>query len=305
MVSQQPFISMLRRSLLDDVFGTLGFSARSWRRKLMEPLIWPSANRLARLAVSFDQYVERSGIRAAVRQILPRFVSSLEVRGVENVPKEGPLLITSNHPGTFDSLVITASLPREDVSIVASGFSFLRYLPATSRHLIFTTQDAHERMAVLRAAIRRLQEGGALLIFPSGTIDPDPQVLEGADQALENWSPSLEVMLRKVPQTKLVVTIVSGVLSSSSLCNPLVRLWKGMRDRQKMAEIVQVVQQMLFPDRLALQPRLSFGWPLPAGELFRRGRSLAVKAGKEPPTTADAMAEIIQAARQLLEDHFS
>jgi len=99
---------------------------------------------------------------------MPYFVTDLRVWGQSNVPKEGPLLIISNHPGTYDSIAISAALPRNDLKIIAGGYPFLRQLPAASQHLIFVSSDIQERMTSLRNAIRHLQQGSSLLIFPSG-----------------------------------------------------------------------------------------------------------------------------------------
>jgi len=267
MEKQLAKVALLRRSLLDDIFKDLNSSTGKWLRRLLLPMAWPSVNRFAKIAASFDQYVERSGFREAMRLTLPNFVSGVETLGLDQVPANGPLLVVSNHPGTYDSLVIGASLPRNDLSIVAWGFPFLKNLPAARNHLIFTGPDAHSGAAVVRSAIRHLREGGALLIFPGGKVEPDPAALPGATEAISTWSPSLEFLLDKVPQTQVVITIVSGVLAPAFIENPLIRFWRGVRDPQMVAEVIQLVTQMLFPDKVHLTPRISFGVAITIDEL--------------------------------------
>jgi len=58
-------------------------------------------------------------------------------------------------------------------------------------------------MASLRNAIRHLQQGSSLLIFPSGRWSQILAVLPGASQAMANWSPSLEVILHRVPDVQV------------------------------------------------------------------------------------------------------
>lgn len=285
-------VSVLRNSILDDVFKGFDTARQRWLRKVVQPFVWPSANRFAKLATTFDQYVVRSGFHQAMRQILPNFVSGVEVRGAEHVPEEGPLLVVSNHPGTFDSLVIAASLPRDDLNIIAAGFSVLKSMPATSRHLIFASTDTHERMGVIRSALRHLKTDGALLIFPAGRMEPDPAVLPGAPEAMGAWSPSLELFLRHVPQTKALITIVSDVFVPGFLRNPLIRLWRGVRDPQPVAEVLQVAVQMLFPKIMRLKPRISFSIPKSIEELRHRNGS-----------AGSVLASIIEEARRLLADH--
>jgi hypothetical protein len=258
----------------------------------MEPFVYPSARRFARMATMFDHYVEHFGLREGMRRVLPYFVCDLKVSGVGHVPEEGPLLVVSNHPGTYDSIAIAASLPRTDLNIIASGFPILRRLPYASRHLIFVSSDLKARMMAVRSAIRHLQDGGAVLLFPSGRVDPDPACLPGAPEAMSAWSPSIELFLKKVPHVKVLPTIVSGVLSPKFLTSPFIRLWRGVRDPQTAAEVVQVIIQMLFPQKVRLVPRISFGVAKTITDL----NSLCAE-GK------DTFTSIVEEARRLLSEH--
>jgi len=79
-------------------------------------------------------------------------------------------------------------------------------------------------MVAIRAGIRHLRDGGALLIYPSGIVDPDPDLAPGLAESIDTWSGSLDVFLRRAPQTCVVPTIVSNVLSRRYFDNPLVRI---------------------------------------------------------------------------------
>lgn len=257
----------LRRSIIDDMFKDLSSSRLRWVRAILEPLVYPAVNRFARIAALFDQYVAQCGFQQAMQGILPLFVKGVEVDGAERIPKQGPLMVVSNHPGTYDSVAIAASLPRDDLNIIATGYPLLRRLSAARDHFIFAEDNAHVRAGVVRNAMRHLQSGGALLVFPSGRVEPDPAVLPGALEALRNWSSSLSLLLRKVPDTQVVVTIVSGVMSPIFLQNPLIRLWKGVRDPKTVAEVLQVITQMIFPRWNKHIPCISFDRPLTIDDL--------------------------------------
>ena len=284
-------VAQLRNDLTDEIFKALGLSDSGWVRKLFGPLFWPPTERFSKLAAAFDHQVAREGLQAAIRGLLPRFVSDVKAQGVETIPSEGPVLIASNHPGTYDGLVIAASLPRDDLKIVVGNIPFVRGLKETGRHIIFTAVDAHVRMTVVRDIIRQLKEGGSLLIFPSGKVDPDPAVLPGAHDALTTWSRSLEIILRKVPQTRVVTTIVSGVLSPSAFKNPITRLRKGRRERQLLAEFNQIIQQLLFSRNFSLHPRVTFDQPVTPAEL----------AAVEGPR--GMLRALTQRAQRLLSEH--
>ena len=258
----------IRNLILEDVFKDFNHSSRIWLRRVLEPLLWTSANRFAEIATQFDEMVASAGFQQAIRHILARFVGKIDLYGVEHVPQEGPLLVISNHPGTYDSLA------RDDLNIIATGFPLLRRLPAASRRLIFVDPQAHLNLSVIRSTIRHLRSGGSVLIFPRGRVEPDPAVLPGALQSMQAWSPSLELFLREVPQTKALVTIVSGVFSPFFLNNPLISLSKGLHDPQAIAEVTQIAVQMLFRKWVRLTPKIFFDIPRTMDELYRDDLSL-------------------------------
>jgi hypothetical protein len=98
-------------------------------------------------------------------------------------------------------------------------------------------------------------------------VDPDPAFLPGAHEALQKWSPSLPLFLRLVLETKMLVTIVGGVLAQSCYRHPLTRLRKEQRLKQFLAEFIQVGQQVRFNRRFGLCPMVQFGEPLTAAVL--------------------------------------
>jgi hypothetical protein len=146
-------------------------------------------------------------------------------------------------------------------------------------------------MTALRNMIRHLQAGGAVLIFATGFVDPDPAILPGAKEKLEDWSPSLELALKHVPAARILPTIVSGVLSPASMRSPLLRVQKEAWQQRKLAEFLQVIQQLVFHRDYGLTPRISFGEPLTAEEL----------TGRDP--ASEVMPAIVSQAKDLLLRH--
>ncbi|HBX68374.1 MAG TPA: hypothetical protein DEH25_03030, partial [Chloroflexi bacterium] len=165
-------VSDLRQSILDDIFKDFTHSRKKWLRTLLEPFVWFSAHRFAGMAAKLDNTITLYGFRQALNEFLAPFVRYLKLSGVENIPRDGPLLIVSNHPGAIDSIAIGASLPRDDLSIIATGFPLLHRLPSASQHLIYIDPHAPTNLAGVRATINHLESGGAVLIFPSGRVEP-------------------------------------------------------------------------------------------------------------------------------------
>lgn len=176
-------VSDLRRALTDEVLHYFRWPKQGWRRRLLDALLWLPTARFVNLAADFDRRVAGQGFCEAARSILPHLIRCFQAQGVEHIPQEGPLIIAANHPGTFDSLVVAANLPRSDFKTIARSMPFLRLLPATREYLIFSSRDPHVKMTAARAAVQHLRAGGVLLLFPSGNLDPDPACLPGAPEA--------------------------------------------------------------------------------------------------------------------------
>jgi hypothetical protein len=98
-------------------------------------------------------------------------------------------------------------------------------------------------------------------------------------------------MLRRVPQTRVLLTIVSGVLSAHWRWNLLVRMLGDDHKQRSVAEVLQVIQQMIFPNSVQVTPRLSFANPLTTEELAAMGQRM--------------LDEMIERARCLMEDHMA
>lgn len=259
----------LRGTVLAEFFGLLGLTEAHPLRQTLTRLLSPAIGRFTDLLAKFDSDVAAQGLPAAIRPLLARFVDGVTAVGVDLLPRTGPLLLVSNHPGAYDVLASVAQLPRSDVRVVVSEISILRQLPAAYSQFILIGQTEHTRMAATRAMLRQLRDGGVLFIFPGRLVDPDPAFMPGAAAALQRWSSSLELFLRRVPETQVVPIVASGVLSPAWLRNPVTWLRQDPIDRQKVAEAAQVIQQLLWPGSLHFHPLITFGPPLAAADLLR------------------------------------
>jgi hypothetical protein len=142
--------------------------------------------------------------------------------------------------------------------------------------------------------VEHLQRGGAMLIYPSGHVDPDPHVLAGAEEGLGEWSRSVELLMRKVPQTKLVIAIISHLVEHNYYHHPLIKLQRGYREKQKLAEFIQMMQQMVLPGTVNVVPRVSFDFPVSLEQL-------SSKAGE----SIQVMQSIVDRAQMVLKEHMS
>jgi 1-acyl-sn-glycerol-3-phosphate acyltransferase len=254
-------LERLTRVCVNDVIFAFGLGGVSRGRAVLEAFSRISARRLARQVLTFDRIVGEAGLGTGGAWALERLCRSARVEGLDNVPRGGPLLLVSNHPGLADAVALFAATPREDLRVIAAAKPFLDTLPNTSRYLLTVAEAPAGRSGVVRAAARHLRGGGAVLTFPGGRIEPDPAVLPGAVEALDHWSSSADLFARLAPGLAVVPVVVSGVISPKALRIPLTRLRRHKRDREWLAATLQ----MLTPALRGVDARVEFGRPTYAG----------------------------------------
>ena len=104
-------------------------------------------------------------------------------------------------------------------------------------------------------------------MFARGTIDPDPAFMPGSEEELTRWTSSLGLFLRNVPQTKITIALISGVLSPKYFKDPSTVFRKERVDKQRLSEFFQIMYQLMAPGKLMLSPNLSFAPTLTLDEL--------------------------------------
>jgi hypothetical protein len=251
-------LERLTQVCVDDLISAFGLGSVRHGRTILESLSRIPARRLAHQILTYDKIVGESGLRTGAAWALKRLSRHTRIEGQENVPRGGPLLLVSNHPGLADAVALFAATPRDDLRVIAADRPFLDALPNTSRYLLTVADTTAGGSGVARAAARHLRGGGAVLTFPGGRIEPDPAVLPGAVEALDHWSSSADLFARLTPGLAVVPVVVSGVISPSALRNPLIHLRRRRRDREWLAATFQ----LLIPALRNVNARVDFGRPI-------------------------------------------
>lgn len=281
----------LSRSLLVELSGSIGFRDSRLVQSLLWPFFRPVTNALARVGIDFDHNAQLFGFSRAMGLALENFASKIYARGTEEIPPSGPLLVVANHPGTYDSLVVTSRLKRDDLNFISGNIPFLKALPTANNHFYNISENIHERMVALRKTIRHLHSGGAMMLYGYGHIDPDPSVYPDPHEYIDQWSPSIELLLNSIPETRLVITMISNVVSLKWKNSILYHLRKDPLGRRRLVEFGQVIYQLLFPRRYYAKPAISFDHPITLQDL-RKGSD-----------SKDVLPVIIARAKALLTDH--
>ena len=262
-------VEALTRINTEEILEVTGLENVRRGRALLEKICVPAARRFARQVASFDLRVGTDGLREASLWFIGNHIRRLEVAGKENVPAEGPLLIVSNHPGLSDTLALFASLPRNDLRVVAADRPFLRALSHTSQHLIYL-RPAEPRQN-LRKIAGHLRGGGSVLIFPGGQIEPDPAMADGNVESLQSWSNSVGLIVRLVKEIRVVPAIVSGVVCAAAQHHPLTKIRKERKNRERFGALLQTI----VPTYKNVNVRVAFGPTLDQNALQARGSDTA------------------------------
>jgi hypothetical protein len=258
----QPLTDVLTENLVCEIAKALALPPTPRVTKIIAALMGRAIRGFTELASQLDCVVEREGIPGGARWLLPRFVKGHSACGVENIPPTGPLVIASNHPAYVDSVVISAHIPRRDYKVIIGEIPFFKRLPNIRKNAVFAPEptDPMGRMQVIREVIRHLKNDGAILIFPRGSIEADPAWMPQPEAEFHHWSRSLEIFLKHVPQTQVLVTIISGVISKRAMRHPITWFRKARPDRQRLAFMYQFIRQMIAGREIfGLTPRITFG----------------------------------------------
>jgi hypothetical protein len=214
------------------------------------------AKRFARNLVHFDRLAGEQGIVPAGQFLVDAYSGGATWSGSETIPASGPVLIASNHPGMCDAMALWVAIGRSDLKVMAAERDLLKLLPHVSEKLIIVKPGTSDS---IREASAHLRNGGALLTFPAGHIEPDPSLRTGSLRSFESWSASVDLLVRQVKGTILAPALVSGALSGKALASPFVRWMKTQKDRDWAGATLQI----LFPAYRRNRITVAFGSPVP------------------------------------------
>jgi 1-acyl-sn-glycerol-3-phosphate acyltransferase len=134
---------------------------------------------------------------------LSRAYFGLRLHGTEHIPPDGPLVIVPNHQTYADPPLVTIPVRRP---VYYMAWSRLFDIPVFNRFIRLLRAfpvdiDARDARAT-REAVRLLQEGAALMIFPEGERTPDGRV--------QRFKPGAFRLAVSLAAPVLPVTIVGG-----------------------------------------------------------------------------------------------
>jgi len=101
----------------------------------------------------------------------------LQVKGLENIPREGPVMLVANHPSAFMDPMVIGTVTKRPLFFIAKGILFENKISAfLLRHLNLipiyrnheTPDKTHLNKDTFNQCYQHFQRNGCLLIFPEG-----------------------------------------------------------------------------------------------------------------------------------------
>ncbi len=182
-----------------------------------------------------------------------------ELKGLENIPAEGPCVIVSNHPhGMSDGIMIgdIAMKVRSDIRIVVNEFLHcVRGMrPYQITVDVYGGEEAKRaNMSGMREILKWLRDGHCLIIFPSGSAaswsQEDGRVID------DPWQENMAAIIRK---TKATVVPMHFSGQNGALFQFVTRMCKEKRSAFLAREIKR--------DRRTLH-QVHVGKPIPGSRL--------------------------------------
>lgn len=183
----------------------LSFQSR-WRQALFAA-VRPILERVFALDELERRYKALISNGADSRDFLTRVVEELGISTVvpdghlERIPKSGPLVMVANHPfGGIEGIILAQILKavRPDVKIMANFL--LSRVPEMREHLLFvdpfgSDRSAKKNITPLREAIRWVEAGKMLVVFPAGAVSH----LQWSERAVTDpeWSTTVARVIRR------------------------------------------------------------------------------------------------------------
>jgi putative hemolysin len=220
--------------------------------------------RLLRLADGYEREVEAGRDFWEVMRERYRITIDLEGRGLAGIPKEGPLIVVANHPyGILDGLALGRILSeaRGSFKIIAHVvFRRARDLENVILPIDFAeTKEAQKtNIETRKAALSYLAAGGAIGIFPGGTVSTAAKPFSRPMDP--PWKPFTARMIAKSGAT-VVPVFFDGHNSR------LFQLASHLNYTLRMALLINE-----FDSRVGEPIRAHVGRPLPQAELRARAK---------------------------------
>lgn len=107
--------------------------------------------------------------------------SRMKIKGLENIPKKGPVLFVSNHQGHMDSIIIQGFIKRPKGFISITEFQRALILRTWMKHMgcvFIDRNDIRQQFLCISQATDTLKSGHSMVVFPEGKLNDGKETLD-------------------------------------------------------------------------------------------------------------------------------
>lgn len=105
-----------------------------------------------------------------IAKVILSIVYRIDVKGIENLPADGRLIVCSNHKSNWDPIIISIALPRQIAWMGKKELFKNKLLGAFLTKLtVFPVDRDGSDLSAIKKALRILKEERVIGIFPEGT----------------------------------------------------------------------------------------------------------------------------------------
>jgi 1-acyl-sn-glycerol-3-phosphate acyltransferase len=288
-----------------DLASLSGLQKSRLGRTLLQTVLSRQLRLFADNMATFNLELITLGLAEAATALCGRYGGRVVAEGLEHVPRSGPLLLVSNHPGMFDTLGIYATLPRPDIRALARPQPLLGLMTSLAPNLLMLPDEGAGRAGGLRQVLQLLRADGALLIYPAGHLEPEPMLLghhglkDDPIEPLIPWSSGVGTLVKLAARQGIPLQVVpvalAGVLSTQTWrwFSPLLKLRKTLRGREDLTAVLQVA----FPGWGPTTVRVRYGAPIEASALAAGDADVEAITGRIKSIVQTQITEVVAGAR--------
>jgi 1-acyl-sn-glycerol-3-phosphate acyltransferase len=111
-------------------------------------------------------------------RLICRINGGLEIKGKENVPAEGGVLVAANHISYLDPPLVGAVVPRRATFMARKGLFEMPVLRWMIKSAAFPVDRERTRPSTIKETVRRLKQGELIAIFPEGRRSDTGKLME-------------------------------------------------------------------------------------------------------------------------------
>ena len=106
-----------------------------------------------------------------LNRVLVKSILDIKLYNIDTAPRQGALIVAGNHLGVLDAMIVFSVIDERDYIVMVAeyhkNYAFRRWLASIVGAIFVDRYQAD--FAALREVMKRLNQGGILIISPEGT----------------------------------------------------------------------------------------------------------------------------------------